>query len=276
MTEPDRIFIIIPPHIRALKDITPIEKMVFGAINGLTQKEGYCYASNSWLADIIGITEDRVSKHISKLAKKGYLSLEIKKIKRDERTGLAGEKYGTIRHIYIYNIPKMEYGIDENVEPPIDENVEYKGKNKKKERGTSALGGLPPRSAPPSSEKVLSYKKLTITNQLRVLAGALCISRNDFSDGSLLALYNRIKKTVGRENVIKTAFDWLVVDIRNGKLPAFDLYRDYGEAGVADRLPKTFSEVEEKMNKLLEITKKDRPERYAELTAKAQTKKYDF
>lgn len=278
MTNVDNVFTIIPPHIRARTDLTLSQKMVAGTINGLTQKEGYCYASNNWIGKLIGISESMVSKHISKLAKKGLISLKVVKIKKEERTGMIGEKYGTIRHIYMYQIPEVENPLGINCEPPLGINYQYKEKKEKKEVGASASRGGTPRSAPPSSGSSEDYKKLTIINQLRILSGALGIHRDDLSDGSLMALYNRIKKSHGRSEVVPTAFEWLVGDIRKGNLPSTTptLYQDFGDGLVTDILPKTFSEVESKMNKLLALLKKERPDRYQELTKGVSTKKYDF
>lgn len=127
----DNTFIVVPPHILADKNLLLQEKMLFGLINGLTTKHGYCFATNGYLGDQIGLSDGRVSKHISKLEKKGYLRLEITKIKKEERTGQTGEKYGTIRHIYVYQFDETTNPLVVNDQPPLVVHDQYIVKNLK-------------------------------------------------------------------------------------------------------------------------------------------------
>ena len=48
-------------------------------ISSLCAEKGYCYASNNYLAKIFDITEVSISSKISKLEKKGYISVEYQK-----------------------------------------------------------------------------------------------------------------------------------------------------------------------------------------------------
>ena len=48
-------------------------------ISSLTAKEGYCFASNGYFAEMFGISETSISKKIKKLEDKGYISIKYKK-----------------------------------------------------------------------------------------------------------------------------------------------------------------------------------------------------
>lgn len=48
-------------------------------ISSLCAEKGYCFASNKYLAEIFDITEVSISSKISKLEKKGYITVEYQK-----------------------------------------------------------------------------------------------------------------------------------------------------------------------------------------------------
>lgn len=68
---------LIPASIMAREDLTLSEKVILGRILGLTDKDGYCTASNKWLGKQIGLKQGTVSNIISKLSKKGLLSVKL-------------------------------------------------------------------------------------------------------------------------------------------------------------------------------------------------------
>lgn len=48
-------------------------------ISSLTAEKGYCYATNKYLSEIFNTTEISISRKISKLEKKNYISIEYEK-----------------------------------------------------------------------------------------------------------------------------------------------------------------------------------------------------
>lgn len=67
------IFAIMPSEIYKTKDLTSEEKLIAERITALCKKEGYAWISNKALADMYGIREDTVSKHIRHLIEYGYI-----------------------------------------------------------------------------------------------------------------------------------------------------------------------------------------------------------
>lgn len=70
-------FAVIPASVRYDKRLKPIERLLFGEITCLTNKDGYCFASSSYFAELYGVTRVSISSHISNLAKCGYIDVEI-------------------------------------------------------------------------------------------------------------------------------------------------------------------------------------------------------
>lgn len=70
-------WIICPPPIADDDTILPMEKMLIGRIYGLMTKHGYCYASNQWLSERLGVSKKWVSSVISGLCNKGVIRVEL-------------------------------------------------------------------------------------------------------------------------------------------------------------------------------------------------------
>lgn len=61
--------VYIPAHIMAREDLSLKEKALVGKIIGLTKNDGYCTATNNWLAEQMGVTQDWVSHAITKFVR---------------------------------------------------------------------------------------------------------------------------------------------------------------------------------------------------------------
>ena len=68
---------LIPPSVIVRTDLSANEKLLFGRIMGLVGSRGYCFASNEWLGDQMGIKKHSVSIIVSKLSTKGLVNVEV-------------------------------------------------------------------------------------------------------------------------------------------------------------------------------------------------------
>ena len=95
--ETPNFYAIIPADIRYSKELSMFQKLLYAEITALTQKDWYCWASNSYFAELYDMWETYISKQISDLAKKWFLEVFIDK------------KAGNKRSIYVGKIRKASW-----------------------------------------------------------------------------------------------------------------------------------------------------------------------
>lgn len=70
-------YAIIPANVRYDDDLTPNAKLLYGEVTALCNEKGYCWASNSYFADLYGVSNVSISKWINQLVKNGYLTSQL-------------------------------------------------------------------------------------------------------------------------------------------------------------------------------------------------------
>lgn len=118
-------YAIIPAEVRYDKELKEGEKLLYGEISALANKQGYCNASNRYFADLYGKHKDTVSAWISNLKKKNYVEIEL--IKENDRV--------VERRIYLTPIGKNAEGYRQKCLGGIGKNAEENNtsNNNKKE-----------------------------------------------------------------------------------------------------------------------------------------------
>lgn len=109
MKENPGYFSILISEVRYSKKINFRQKVLYAEISALTNKHGYCFASNAYLSDLFDTTPETISRDISKLTSEGFIRVEISKEKGNERR--------------IYLLLKQSRGHDQTVNTPIDETI---------------------------------------------------------------------------------------------------------------------------------------------------------
>lgn len=64
---------VITADVRYCEDITPNAKLLFSEMTALCNKEGHCWATNQYFADLYEVTPQTVSTWISSLIKEGFI-----------------------------------------------------------------------------------------------------------------------------------------------------------------------------------------------------------
>lgn len=123
MKEQPNYYAVIPADVRYDKDITPNAKLLYGEITALANKEGKCWATNNYFAELYNVSTVSISKWINQLVRLGYLTTSIK-YKKDTKQIEA-------RYIRIVNTPLRK------VKDPIKEKFKGGIKEKFKENNTS-------------------------------------------------------------------------------------------------------------------------------------------
>lgn len=69
-------YAIIPSNVR-YSNLKPNTKLLYGEITALASKEGYCFASNRYFAELYDVTKNTISSWISDLHKAGFVSVQL-------------------------------------------------------------------------------------------------------------------------------------------------------------------------------------------------------
>lgn len=70
---------VIPATVLFCEELKPNEKLLYAAITSLANKEGYCYASNSYLGKLFKATDHAASIWVNDLKRLGFVDVEILK-----------------------------------------------------------------------------------------------------------------------------------------------------------------------------------------------------
>lgn len=70
-------FSIIPANVRYDKGLTANAKLLYSEITALTNKEGYCWASDQYFADLYESSKRTIQNWLSTLEKNGYIRREV-------------------------------------------------------------------------------------------------------------------------------------------------------------------------------------------------------
>lgn len=106
---------ILPASIRYDKNLKPMEKIMYSELTALSNKNGYCNATNSYFAELYEVSKNTVSLWISDLEKAGYIKTKL--------IYESGTKNIKERRIYIANpITKNDDTYHEKEVDPITKN----------------------------------------------------------------------------------------------------------------------------------------------------------
>lgn len=117
-------YAIIPATVRYDTNLKYAEKLLYGEITALANKNGYCYAQNKYFADLYNVTAVSVSRWISHLQELGYIETEV--IRNENKEIVSRNIYIVDIPYYQKNqypyIPKSKEGINKIVK---DNNIKY-------------------------------------------------------------------------------------------------------------------------------------------------------
>ena len=104
----------IPVEVLLNKDLSDKEKIILSIILYLSEETKSCFASNKYIASIVNVTANRVSKIISSLKDKEYIKVKLKlKYKTDSKEIEQRQITPIVQNINRYN-SKSQEGIETN------------------------------------------------------------------------------------------------------------------------------------------------------------------
>lgn len=75
--EAPNYYSILTADVRYSKELSASEKLFFSEITALSTKDGYCFASNSYFANLYNVNKRTISAWINKLSKLGFVEVEM-------------------------------------------------------------------------------------------------------------------------------------------------------------------------------------------------------
>lgn len=128
-------YAIIPSEVRYCEELKYSERLLYGEITALAGKEGYCFATNKYFAELYNVIPGTISRWISHLENLGFVQVQIIK---DEKKQVIG------RRIYINNIHRdflastykqnKQYPYVQNEQYPISKKEQYNNINNRIDR----------------------------------------------------------------------------------------------------------------------------------------------
>jgi len=100
---------ILPAHVRYDERLSSTEKLIYSEITALSNKEGFCWASNGYFAGLYKITNDQVSRIINNLAELKHIRVEIDQKAGNKRTIVLMESFTSTY------LNKCREGIDKKI-----------------------------------------------------------------------------------------------------------------------------------------------------------------
>lgn len=126
MEEKPNYYAVIPSVVRYDDELTANEKLLYGEITALTNKQGECWASNKYFADLYKVHINTASLWIQHLLKKDYIKVDFA---YKENTKAIDKRIIKIngkpinKNVKTYQQNYGE-GINKNIEGGINKNVE--------------------------------------------------------------------------------------------------------------------------------------------------------
>lgn len=69
-------YVEVPMIVLLDEDISSTSKLLMGLITTLTMKEGFCYASNKYLSNLMKVSRRTITSCITSLKRKKYIKVE--------------------------------------------------------------------------------------------------------------------------------------------------------------------------------------------------------
>ncbi|MEX1377296.1 MAG: helix-turn-helix domain-containing protein [Eubacteriales bacterium] len=74
-------YAIIPADVRYDKQLSSSEKLLYAEITALTHKEGYCWATNAYFAELYSVDRRTIQRWLDKLKKYKYIKIQLKYVR---------------------------------------------------------------------------------------------------------------------------------------------------------------------------------------------------
>lgn len=77
---------LLPAKVRYDEDLVANAKLLYSEITALCNREGYCWATNEYFANLYNVNEKTISRWIKQLKTKGFIDYELKTFRYNDGT----------------------------------------------------------------------------------------------------------------------------------------------------------------------------------------------
>ena len=203
MEEKPNYYAIIPSNVRYCNDLTFGARIIYGEITALSNKYGYCYASNSYFAKLFDVTETTISIWVNDLAKRGFVKTEIDTIN------------GNKRKIFIVDpMQKNLMTYTENSNDPYTEKSKDNNTSKNIKQNTLVKESEVVEKWNEFAEKNNLQKISKLTNK-RISSINHRLQENDFDLQKILEKISQSDFLLGKKSSWKVTFDFVFCSANN-------------------------------------------------------------
>ena len=128
-------YIVIPHYILCDEDLKPNAKLLYGLIVGLTRTSGYCYATNEYISDKLGLSKKSITSLIKSLKEKEYIDVEV--VRNDKKEVVGRKIYLSVKQSIPISQIEDRYTLNNGVynnDKILKENNIYTKANEKNEK----------------------------------------------------------------------------------------------------------------------------------------------
>lgn len=115
-------YAILPATVRYDSRLKPMEKLLYAELTALSKKDGYCWASNGYFAELYEVAKETVSRWLTGLEKYGYIKVSVDRPSGNQRRIIVFEDQ--------YLLTKKSLPLDEKIKTPHDEKIKQNNINK--------------------------------------------------------------------------------------------------------------------------------------------------
>ena len=211
-------YAVIPADVRYDDSIPANAKLLYGEISALIGADGFCFASNTYFANLYGMAEETIARLITKLEKAGHIRRELE---RDREGQILSRK------LYLNVSAPEEHPLDEKINTPRQKNQE--GIDEKVKEINTSITVI----KESKKEKSRHPKPEPLTDaQLHdaVVAGIIGIAKPDWSKADKNEIYRLTMALYDPMRVVKKAHP-----VRS-QLSVDGTFRKLAKAGTPDAM----------------------------------------
>ena len=154
MEESPNYYGILPASVRYCKDLNPHAKILYTELSALTNKNGYCHATNAYFANLYQVSERAITKWFKELSEYGFIEIQIIR-----------NQSGTFRRIVLSGVNSRSIGGMNNGSTPPEQPF-YTKEYYKEEYTSNNITSNNKDSVISSESEIESVKYYFETNQI--------------------------------------------------------------------------------------------------------------